>query len=337
MRVFGCAAYAHQKNDKLDPRAVRCVFLGYPEGVKGYRLWLKDEPGFKTIISRDVVFNETDFPCLPPVQTIPVDHVPPPPAPIVVEHPYVVSPFDASTSVQTETENVNNHENVQDDSEAINVENEEDETERIEFPEIQNLDDYQLARDRPRREIRRPSRFDDMTSYVFSVFESIDNCYEPATYQAAFRSANSVEWLNAMMDEMNSLHVNQTWTLVPKPKNCSIVDCKWLFKVKNETESLRFKARLVAKGFTQKEGIDYTEIFAPVVKFTTVRVMLALVAQFDWELKQMDVKTAFLHGELDEKIYMRQPEGFVDKKNPDHVCLLKKSLYGLKQSPRMWN
>ncbi|KZV46037.1 hypothetical protein F511_11353 [Dorcoceras hygrometricum] len=101
-----------------------------------------------------------------------------------------------------------------------------------------------------------------------------------------------------MHEEINSMHVNKTWELVPKPPNCSVVDCKWLFKVKSEGNSVRYKARLVAKGFTQREGVDYTEIFAPVVKFTTVRIMLALCAQFDWELKQMDVKTAFLHGDL---------------------------------------
>ncbi|KAL0312996.1 UNVERIFIED_CONTAM: Retrovirus-related Pol polyprotein from transposon TNT 1-94 [Sesamum radiatum] len=140
-----------------------------------------------------------------------------------------------------------------------------------------------------------------------------------------------------MEEEISSLMKNKTWTLVPKPKNASIVDCRWLFKIKQESESTRYKARLVAKGFTQKEGIDFTEIFSPVVKYTTVRIILALTAHFNWELKQMDVKTAFLHGDLDETIYMSQPDGFLSDKHPDHVCLLKKSLYGLKQSPRQWN
>ncbi|KAL0458871.1 UNVERIFIED_CONTAM: Retrovirus-related Pol polyprotein from transposon TNT 1-94 [Sesamum latifolium] len=108
-------------------------------------------------------------------------------------------------------------------------------------------------------------------------------------------------------------------------------------QIKQENESTRYKARLVAKGFTQKEGIEFTEIFSPVVKYTTVRIILALTAHFNWELKQMDVKTAFLHGDLDETIYMSQPDGFISDIHPDHVCLLKKSLYGLKQSPRQWN
>ena len=102
------------------------------------------------------------------------------------------------------------------------------------------------------------------------------------------------------------------------------------------TDPLRFKARLVAKGFTQRKGIDYTEIFSPVVKFKTIRMMLAIVVQYDLELEQLDVKTAFLHGDLDETIYMEQPAGYINKHYPDHVCLMKKSLYGLKQSPRQW-
>lgn len=99
---------------------------------------------------------------------------------------------------------------------------------------------------------------------------------------------------------------------------------------------MKYKARLVAKGFTQKEGIDFTEVFSPVVKYKTIRIMLSLVAQFNLELEQMDVKTTFLHGELDETIYMEQPEGFEVQKEKDMVCLLKRSLYGLKQSPRQW-
>ncbi|KAL0444267.1 UNVERIFIED_CONTAM: Retrovirus-related Pol polyprotein from transposon TNT 1-94 [Sesamum latifolium] len=140
-----------------------------------------------------------------------------------------------------------------------------------------------------------------------------------------------------MKEEISSLMKNKTWTLVPKPKDTSIVDCRWLFKIKQENESTRYKARLVAKGFTQKQGIDFTEIFSPVVKYTTVRIILALTAHFNWELKQMDVRTTFLHGDLDETIYMSQPDGFISDIHPDHVCLLKKSLYGLKQSPRQWN
>ncbi|KAL0401978.1 UNVERIFIED_CONTAM: Retrovirus-related Pol polyprotein from transposon TNT 1-94 [Sesamum latifolium] len=104
-----------------------------------------------------------------------------------------------------------------------------------------------------------------------------------------------------MNEEIDSLRKNKTWILVPKSKDASIVDCKWIFKLKEENGTTRYKARLVAKGFTQKEGIDYTEIFSPVVEFTTVRIILALVAHFDWELKQMEVKTAFLQGDLDGK------------------------------------
>ncbi|KAL0302563.1 UNVERIFIED_CONTAM: Retrovirus-related Pol polyprotein from transposon TNT 1-94 [Sesamum angustifolium] len=201
-----------------------------------------------------------------------------------------------------------------------------------EFPENTNsgsLDDYLLARDRNRREHRIPARYND-----FHIALNVEP-NEPSSVEEALKSENSKNWLSAMTEEMKSLKDNNTWVLVPKPKSCSVVDCKWIFKIKEEDTSKRFKARLVAKGFTQKEGIDYTEIFSPVVKYTTVRIILALTAHFNWELKQMDVKTAFLHGDLEENIYMQQPDVFVvDKSKPDYVCLLKKSLYGLKQSPR---
>ena len=101
-------------------------------------------------------------------------------------------------------------------------------------------------------------------------------------------------------------------------------------------ESVRYKARLVAKGYSQTEGVDFNEVFSPVVKHTSIRVLLAMVAWFDLELEQLDVKTTFLHGELEEKIFMHQPEGFVIEGKEDHMCRLKKSLYGLKQSPRQW-
>ncbi|CAM8960498.1 unnamed protein product [Rhodiola kirilowii] len=115
-----------------------------------------------------------------------------------------------------------------------------------------------------------------------------------------------------MHDEMESHKTNQTWVLVKKAEHHNLVDCRWLFMIKDE-DPLRYKARLATTRFTQKEGIDYHEIFALAVKFKTIRIMLALVAINDLELEQLDVKTAFLHGELDEQIYMKQPPGFIDK------------------------
>ena len=142
-----------------------------------------------------------------------------------------------------------------------------------------------------------------------------------------------------MAEELESLHKNVTWELVKLPKDKKVIGCKWVYKKKDGVpgvENARFKARLVAKGFSQKKGIDYDEVFSPVVKHTSIRVLLAMVALFDMELEQLDVKTAFLHGELEETIYMTQPEGHFVKGKEDYVCKLKKSLYGLKQSPRQW-
>ena len=132
---------------------------------------------------------------------------------------------------------------------------------------------------------------------------------------------------------MHSLMKNDTWELVSKPEKQRVVDCKWIFKIKEGNspgDKVRYKFRLVAKGFTQREGIDYIEIFSPVVKYKTIRMVLAMVVQFDWEIEQMDVKTAFLHGELVETIYMMQLEGYEEGRQGDLVCNLKKSLYGLK-------
>ena len=136
-----------------------------------------------------------------------------------------------------------------------------------------------------------------------------------------------------MVEEMESLIKNKAWTLVDRPRNQIIVSCEWIFKTKEGILGVE-KVRLVARGFTQREGVDYNEIFSLVVKHSSIRMILALVADRNMELEQLDVKVTFLHGELEETVYMQQPEGFVKDKNK--VCLLRKSLYGLKQSPRQW-
>jgi hypothetical protein len=147
------------------------------------------------------------------------------------------------------------------------------------------------------------------------------------------------QWVVSMNEEIDSVHKNQTWELVKLPKGAKTVGCKWIFKKKEGilgVEDARFKAWLVAKGYSQREGMDFNEIFSLVVKHSSIRVLLAMVALFDLELEQLDVKTAFLHGELEETIYMHQPEGFIVEGKEDHFCQLRRSLYGLKQSPRHW-
>lgn len=140
---------------------------------------------------------------------------------------------------------------------------------------------------------------------------------------------------------MESLQKNQTWELIKKPESKKTVGYKWIFKLKEGipgVEPKRFKARLVAKGFTQKEKerVEFTEVFSLVVRHTSIRLILSHVIVYDMHLERMDVKIAFLHCELKEEIVMDQPEGFIDLKRPNWVCLLRKSLYGLKQSPRQW-
>lgn len=158
---------------------------------------------------------------------------------------------------------------------------------------------------------------------------------EPATYEEAIHHDDAVEWRSAMESEISSHDSNQTWTLVDLPKGSNVIKTKWVYKVKGEGDSIRYKARLVAKGCSQKYGIDYEETYSPVVRYNSIRFLLALAVQKDLEIFQMDAVTAYLQGDLEEDIYMEQPKGFKD--NTGRVCRLNKAIYGLKQSGRVWN
>ena len=142
-----------------------------------------------------------------------------------------------------------------------------------------------------------------------------------------------------MGDEYATLMKNNTWNLVPLPPGRTSIKCRWVYDIKPGYEGVpeRYKARLVALGCSQKPGLEFNQTYAPVVKLSTLRIILALIAVHDLEVLQLDVKTAFLHGRLDEEIYMRQPEGYVAPGLEKYVCRLVKSLYGLKQAPRAWN
>ena len=137
---------------------------------------------------------------------------------------------------------------------------------------------------------------------------------------------------------MASLHKNEAWDLVELPTGRKPIGSKWVFKKKINVEGKveKYKSRLVAKGYSQVPGIDFGDIFFPVAKVTSIRLLLSVATAFDFEIEQMDVKTTFLHGDIEEEIYMKQPKGFMVKGKKELVCRLKKSLYGLKQSPRMW-
>ena len=161
---------------------------------------------------------------------------------------------------------------------------------------------------------------------------------EPETYRQAVSSTESERWREAMKSELESLQENSTYTVMKLPPGQKAVHSKWVYKVKKNTDgTVRYKARLVAKGFTQRYGVDYLETFAPVVKYKSLRMLLALANERSWIVHQMDVTTAFLYGEIDREIYMVPPEGAVSAGEEGLVWRLDRSLYGLKQAPRCWN
>ena len=164
---------------------------------------------------------------------------------------------------------------------------------------------------------------------------------EPETFAQAIVFADAHKWQTAMDSEYDSLIKNETWSLCELPAGRKAVGCKWVYKIKTFADGTldKYKARLVAKGCSQIEAIDFEETFAPVVKYKSIRMLLSFAAAEDMEVTQMDVKTAFLHGDLQEEIYMEQPPGYNQTGSTGKVlvCRLHKSLYGLKQAPRCWN
>ena len=200
---------------------------------------------------------------------------------------------------------------------------------------------WKLARDRAKRNVRPSSRYSDAEYlfYCLMVAEEIEYS-EPSSYEETVESKDWEKWMQVMIDEIDSLLKNGTWVLVERPNGRRVVSCQWIFKKKIEAadgDKVRYKVKLVARGFTQEHDINYKEVFSPVVKHTSIRILLAIVPRKDWELEQLDVKTGFLHGDLKETIYMAQPKGFIKPGDEGKVCLLKKNIYGLKQASRQWH
>lgn len=318
LRVFGCLAYAHVSKElrqKLDARTTPCIFIGYGDEEFGYRLW--DPKEKKVIRSRDVVFQES--------QT------------------FEDIEMSQKSNVGAQISNAAPELFMRNDDDLM-PEAEDEEEESVEqgeplpaLPDVpgpsQSPDDGESPQVVRRSERERiPS-----TKYPESEYLLLTEDGEPESFQEVVSHKEKEKWLLAMQDEMESLQKNNTYEIVELPRGKKALRNKWVFKLKKDGngEVVKYKARLVVKGFQQKKGIDFDEIFSPVVKMTSIRVILGLVASMNLELEQMDVKTAFLHGDLKEEIYMEQPEGF-EVSGDNLVCKLKKSLYGLKQAPRQW-
>ncbi|KAJ9563184.1 hypothetical protein OSB04_008344 [Centaurea solstitialis] len=225
----------------------------------------------------------------------------------------------------------------------LQIVDEEDTTPVVE-PEIQhdNVEPQSETIEEVRtQDLRRSSRVrQEPDRYLgFLVSQDSGDLNEPTSYGEAVSGSESEQWQEAMKAEMQSMYDNQVWELTDLPQHCKAVGRKWVFKKKTDMDGNvhTFKARLVAKGFTQTHGIDYDETFSPVAMLKSIRILMAISAYFNYEIWQMDVKTAFLNGKLTEDVYMEQPEGFEDPKNPNKVCKLLKSIYGLKQASRSWN
>ena len=180
---------------------------------------------------------------------------------------------------------------------------------------------------------KKPSEWWKAPAFVAKVATD-----DPATYAEAMAAPDSELWQRAMDEEIASLYANSTWELERLPDGAKALPVKWVYKVKRDAKGNieRYKARLVVKGFMQEEGIDFTEVYAPVSKHTTLRAFLAEVAACDMELQHLDVKTAFLNGELEERVFIQQPPGYQEGA-PGMVCRLRKALYGLRQAPRAWH
>ncbi|KAI5328775.1 hypothetical protein L3X38_028172 [Prunus dulcis] len=179
--------------------------------------------------------------------------------------------------------------------------------------------------------IHKPNPRYAMTATTHPILSSI----EPTCVSQAVKDPL---WRQAMSNEFNALIRNGTWELIPSLPSQNLIGCKWVFRIKRHPDGTidRYKARLVAKGFHQRPGVDFSDTFSPVVKPTTIRIVLHLAVTHGWPIRQLDVNNAFLHGTLLENVYMVQPPGFVDSNHPSYVCKLRKALYGLKQAPRAW-
>ncbi|CAA7031737.1 unnamed protein product [Microthlaspi erraticum] len=324
LRVFGAACYPHLRplaHNKFDPRSLQCVFLGYSSQYKGYRCLYP--PTGRGYVSRHVIFDEECFPFKQQYKSLQLE--------------YDTTLLRAWQQARRESDKVVEDTRVvrvlsppqQAQPPVVPVTPEAVDNTQFEETEIEEIQgNIHPMTTRAKAGIHKPN-----TRYALVALKMI-----PDIPKDIIEAMNHPGWNLAVFDEINTIYMLNTFTLVPYTEDMNVLGCRWVFttKMKPEGELDKLKARLVAKGYDQEEGIDYLETYSPVVRTATIRMILDVATAKDWKLKQLDVSNAFLHGELKEPVFMTQPPGFVDPDKPNYVCKLTKALYGLKQAPRAW-
>ena len=320
LRVFGCTAYVMKRKinlKKLDSRSVKAKFIGYDDRSTAYIL--QEFNSQKIVKARNVIFKENEIQSFSAKETI------------NPENSNLVSPnmdFESDRSNDEDTK-IPVQDRVGENAATPVVQNQNEVEE--------NPEEDEAALPRESRNRRPPERYG--SPYTSNVTKE-ENVQEPRSYNEAVNSSQAENWRKAMKAEYDSLIDNNTWTLVDEPEDQQVLPGKWVYKVKYGANGQvdKLKARYVAKGYAQIEGLDFFDTYAPTCKPETFRILLATAAQKDLHLAQMDVKSAYLHSDIEEEIYLEQPQGFVKKANSGRklVCKLNKSIYGLKQAAKNW-
>ena len=346
-KTFGCDVVSLQKGRKVKsakflPKGNKLKFIGYDETRKGYKLY---NPDTKIIsYSRDVIFFEESFEKKSSTNDAEYFYFD------IFKSCNDVSCADDAHEVGEDSGNSGDDDLMSGEiaipvndgasnDEMMEIDDEESDEEPLEISterEESIVDDGKRKRGRPTIN-RTGSRGRPRKIYCTETLNAVIE--NPKSVKEALKSDDANEWKSAMEKEYNSLMKNKTWILVDKPKGKNVIGSKWVFALKRKPDGSieKYKARLVAHGCSQMYNVDYTETFAPVVRHTTIRTILALAAKMKLKMNHVDIVAAYLNGKLEEDVYMAQPKMFEDTKNPHKVCKLKKSLYGLKQAGREWN
>jgi hypothetical protein len=376
LRVFGCTAYVHVQKDQrtgLGSHTQKCVFIGYPPDYKGWKFY--NPLTKKVFISKDAVFDERLLPGLskaaapvPVTQYIDL-HIPP--SMEVQGVPNQVGVEEAPNQVGVDRDNALAPESTADSDSDSHSEASQTPIpgprrnpprnrgppkpywlvdphrihQRETSPSIQSSDDAEDPPPAPPAPEHEEAHAVSDGDFYISVDEAFESAYKasahddaPRTLAEALKSPDADMWYDAAYAEMQSLIENGTFRLAKLPPGRKAIGSRWVFVVKRKKDGSidKFKARLVAKGYAQRPGFDFTDTFAPTAKWATLRAVLALAALEDMELESVDISSAFLNGELEEEVYLQQPEGFHKGAKNDFLLLLK-GLYGLRQSPRIWH